>query len=1093
MLNKRIASAMALILLLTLFAPLAPFAPGSASAAEAVVRQVSVEETAGKARTNTLVRIPLTLEDSEGLTDPAYLRVYLGAASLIFQATDVVRYPSGHVKGANVYVADSFAAKEAKQYHIAIADTPVINANAVTVTETAADLVVAGQDLSMTFAKPGSAFPGTIKAITTTAGTVTIGSPGTGANAYLGNRAAIKLERIISRDRNDEFESGTYSAAGTPDGWNKVPVAGTNTFEWSAVNYKHGSKSVKIANTGVNDSALWESDPLPAVQGSRYYLEGWIKGQSIVKPASGTNPGATVGFRFYDAGGTLLSEVFSTDSASASWTSVYTPVVNIPVGAATMTMFASLKGSGSAWFDLLTLAEGDVTSTHMANTPATQQNNSITYETGPLFAKVKISNQMVRSGAPVPAYTAVEYLIPAVNPYFQQTILASGDPANPDSGVEVSGLMLLQGRLFLGGNDTAASRNDQIVSYSSGTGGSSLASGDTKKALVDTAAGLAFLPVSSMNDGFTNMDYNGEELRVMGGGNLPVGLSRFYFHFYTRNRMSTSFVFSNGTGSDALNSKAIEYANPLVGIVDRTDASFDADILPLVKAFNDYAGNTALRPDAWTMNALANYVNYDLTGDPVYKTRADQIVNTNATAAMETVAYWENQIHTGAFNVWTLQGLYSIGMHYNGWDRLWKIADAVGQAHEAILGFTDSYGYFHLANSSADAAAYSANANMEFDAGLIYLWGHKQANNTAAYNKIMQMFSNPIHQNYVNAFETPYRSVSGSLYEDVLAGFQPHYTALTVSMFEEAERISERQLTLNAPNYRLMYNTVDIDTGSIGEDSTGWPQYDLMQHHFWRWGFVNFYAYAANLFYGNLGQPNPQVGVTTLQKVLQRYLDGLAQPVSDQTGVTAGTRQYPLIVQPDTQYPFNLYGYYGAREYDPTSLINLAAALNKMYLTMKKGLLENGGFERNPTAGGGWATQIWSGSPVFAWTADVKRSAGYSVSISGTGVNGGFNKSFTNAVKVTPGVSYTLSAWAKTDQVTGSASDGAWIWIEQMNVANQVIAGSRWDSAKINGTQDWTQLQHTFTAMPEAASIRLYIHLRGSGTVWYDDITLEAE
>lgn len=51
----------------------------------------------------------------------------------------------------------------------------------------------------------------------------------------------------------------------------------------------------------------------------------------------------------------------------------------------------------------------------------------------------------------------------------------------------------------------------------------------------------------------------------------------------------------------------------------------------------------------------------------------------------------------------------------------------------------------------------------------------------------------------------------------------------------------------------------------------------------------------------------------------------------------------------------------------------------------------------------------------------------------------------------------------------------------------------RWDSGKVTGTNDWTRVERGFTTLPNAAKLRVYLHLRGSGTVWYDDVRLEEQ
>ncbi len=144
----------------------------------------------------------------------------------------------------------------------------------------------------------------------------------------------------------------------------------------------------------------------------------------------------------------------------------------------------------------------------------------------------------------------------------------------------------------------------------------------------------------------------------------------------------------------------------------------------------------------------------------------------------------------------------------------------------------------------------------------------------------------------------------------------------------------------------------------------------------------------------------------------------------------------------------------------------------------------NGEFELDPVNNNGWTAQIWSGSVTFEWATDEVRGGSHSAKIVCSNSEGGYNKDLVDRIPLTAGYSYDLSIWVKLNGVTG---DGAWIWTEQFNSSGGVIGGTRWDSSKLTGTRDWMKLSHKFTATSTAASMNLYIHFKGSGTVWYDD------
>ena len=151
----------------------------------------------------------------------------------------------------------------------------------------------------------------------------------------------------------------------------------------------------------------------------------------------------------------------------------------------------------------------------------------------------------------------------------------------------------------------------------------------------------------------------------------------------------------------------------------------------------------------------------------------------------------------------------------------------------------------------------------------------------------------------------------------------------------------------------------------------------------------------------------------------------------------------------------------------------------------------NGDFELNPINANSWGTQDWNSNAVFTWATDYTHGGSYAAKVSGTDINAGYQQDYSGGsqkIAISPGESYTLSVWAKTDSVSGT---GAWVWKEEFDSADNLISGTRWDSAKLTGTNDWQQITYTFTSAANAAKMNLYIHLNGSGTVWYDDVTLD--
>lgn len=88
-------------------------------------------------------------------------------------------------------------------------------------------------------------------------------------------------------------------------------------------------------------------------------------------------------------------------------------------------------------------------------------------------------------------------------------------------------------------------------------------------------------------------------------------------------------------------------------------------------------------------------------------------------------------------------------------------------------------------------------------------------------------------------------------------------------------------------------------------------------------------------------------------------------------------------------------------------------------------------------------------------------------------------------LQIVGGAKYVMTAWVKAENVEGYAGWYIHVGNEQnfMLISPMLIAG--------DGTFDWKQVQAEFTAPPEADRADLGTVLRGTGTAWFDDVTLE--
>ncbi|WP_256759757.1 GxGYxYP domain-containing protein [Cohnella sp. WQ 127256] len=147
----------------------------------------------------------------------------------------------------------------------------------------------------------------------------------------------------------------------------------------------------------------------------------------------------------------------------------------------------------------------------------------------------------------------------------------------------------------------------------------------------------------------------------------------------------------------------------------------------------------------------------------------------------------------------------------------------------------------------------------------------------------------------------------------------------------------------------------------------------------------------------------------------------------------------------------------------------------------------NGDFESNPINANGWATQNWLNTPTYTWATDQAFNGAHSASISVSSSAGAFRKAVGDSVTLVPGNSYKFSVWRKMSNLTGIGSK---VWMEQLDSAGAIIAGTRWDSNYETGTAAWRNITTTFTAAPTAVSVRLYLFVNGTGTVWFDDMEI---
>jgi len=169
-------------------------------------------------------------------------------------------------------------------------------------------------------------------------------------------------------------------------------------------------------------------------------------------------------------------------------------------------------------------------------------------------------------------------------------------------------------------------------------------------------------------------------------------------------------------------------------------------------------------------------------------------------------------------------------------------------------------------------------------------------------------------------------------------------------------------------------------------------------------------------------------------------------------------------------------------EYDTSSdaLPNQIATQSKLQKTVSN-LVENPSFER--TIDDEW-TALTFGTNTATVSTTYRKFGNKSAKI----VNNVIDVScFTQALAVTPGKTYTLSAYVKTVNVTNESNLGAFIDIAYYNNGWFGI-----NSNYLTGTKDWQRMAVTLTVPSNVSTITIDAYLvTETGTVYFDDFQLE--
>lgn len=145
----------------------------------------------------------------------------------------------------------------------------------------------------------------------------------------------------------------------------------------------------------------------------------------------------------------------------------------------------------------------------------------------------------------------------------------------------------------------------------------------------------------------------------------------------------------------------------------------------------------------------------------------------------------------------------------------------------------------------------------------------------------------------------------------------------------------------------------------------------------------------------------------------------------------------------------------------------------------------NPGFELGTA---GWSKATWLGAGTLSADTAVAHSGSASLKIVAD-QNGTAGSAVGASIAGRPLVgtgTYAFGVWCKTEAVTGP---GPYLDILFYNDAGQIVKSDQKFYGAI-GTHDWQQLTATLPVPAGATKVRIDLRIQGTGTAWFDDVTM---
>ena len=168
----------------------------------------------------------------------------------------------------------------------------------------------------------------------------------------------LLVEQIPTETEGVPLENPGFEAEDPFDGWNASPLA---TADEDVAHSGQRSARLTVEGPVERTSDVYITRSVPVIPGHRYQAEAWVRGEDVTALVQGgmSAAGVTVIVEFarpdgsWFAGGDYAESQWQT----FDWRRVRTEPVKAPEGAGFAIIYLALRGTGTAWFDDVSMLE----------------------------------------------------------------------------------------------------------------------------------------------------------------------------------------------------------------------------------------------------------------------------------------------------------------------------------------------------------------------------------------------------------------------------------------------------------------------------------------------------------------------------------------------------------------------------------------------------------------------------------------------------------------------------------------------------------------------------------------------------------------